>query len=234
MANVKKIKLLDEIKFHINMWFENEEYSSMPNSIKDSMNDIMADITVLEQSKNLSEKYEISLEKSKNNVSNELKRYLSIFNQRYLELMNLDYNEKLSPVFKIKLKAFVENLLIQGSSASDYLEWFFEDFARLECNKKYMPPTLIFTTKDWIINKYLFQKKDELSRRRGDLEKSQLKLQLVGLAKKMFEITKDEEVGKAVVAVANGTLPVTNFKKIVIQHAKKFNFEEVLEELNEK
>jgi hypothetical protein len=215
------------------MWIENSEYSQMPNSIKDSMNDIIADISVLEQSKNLSEKYEISLEKSKSNVTTELKRYLSIFNQRYLELMNLDYNEKLSPVFKIKIKAFVENLLIQGSSASDYLEWFFEDFARLECNKKYMPPTLIFTTKDWIINKYLFQKKDELSRRRGDLEKSQLKLKLVEMAKKMFEITKDENLGKSIISVANGTLPVTNFKKVVLQHAKKFNFEEILIELQE-
>ena len=145
----------------------------------------------------------------------------------------LNYEEKLSPVQRLNLKSFVEELIVQGSSAMEYLEWFFDDFCHLENTKKYMPPTLLFCTKDWVKNKFYFLKKDDLARRRGDAKNSELKKILVQMANEMFTSTHNEEIGKNIISVSKGQLPITNFKKIVEKFAKKYQFTEIISKLNE-
>lgn len=230
---MRKITLIDEISFHINTWKEDELYSNLPSSIKDSLNAIVAEITVLEQSKNLSQKHGIDVTSSSSHVTNELKKFIAIFEQRYTDLTNLNYEEKLSPVQRLNLKSFVEELILQGSSSMEYLEWFFDDFCRLENVKKYMPPNLMFCHKDWVKNKFYFLKKDDLARRRGDAKISDLKRVLVQMANEMFNSTHNEEIGKNIILVSKGQLPVTNFKKIVEKFAKKYQFTEIISKLNE-
>lgn len=230
---MRKITLIDEISFHINTWKEDELYSNLPSSIKDSLNAIVAEITVLEQSKNLSQKHGIDVTSSSSHVTNELKKFIAIFEQRYTDLTNLNYEEKLSPVQRLNLKSFVEELILQGSSSMEYLEWFFDDFCRLENVKKYMPPNLMFCHKDWVKNKFYFLKKDDLARRRGDAKISDLKRVLVQMANEMFNSTHNEEIGKNIILVSKGQLPVTNFKKIVEKFANKYQFTEIISKLNE-
>lgn len=230
---MRKITLIDEISFHINTWKEDELYSNLPSSIKDSLNAIVAEITVLEQSKNLSQKHGIDVTSSSSHVTNELKKFIAIFEQRYTDLTNLNYEEKLSPIQRLNLKSFVEELILQGSSSMEYLEWFFDDFCRLENVKKYMPPNLMFCHKDWVKNKFYFLKKDDLARRRGDAKISDLKRVLVQMANEMFNSTHNEEIGKNIILVSKGQLPVTNFKKIVEKFAKKYQFTEIISKLNE-
>ena len=230
---MRKISLIDEINFHINVWKEDERYSSLSNPIKDSLNAILSEIAVLEQSKSLSQKHGIDVTSSSNHVTNELKKFIAIFEQRYQDLTNLNYEEKLSPVQRLNLKSFVEELILQGSSAMEYLEWFFDDFCRLENTKKYMPPTLLFCTKDWVKNKFYFLKKDDLARRRGDAKNSDLKRVLVQMANEMFTSTHNEEIGKNIILVSKGQLPITNFKKIVEKFANKYQFTEIISKLNE-
>ena len=230
---MRKITLIDEISFHINTWKEDELYSNLPSSIKDSLNAIVAEITVLEQSKNLSQKHGIDVTSSSSHVTSELKKFIAIFEQRYTDLTNLNYEEKLSPIQRLNLKSFVEELILQGSSSMEYLEWFFDDFCRLENVKKYMPPNLMFCSKDWVKNKFYFLKKDDLARRRGDAKISDLKRVLVQMANEMFNSTHNEEIGKNIILVSKGQLPVTNFKKIVEKFAKKYQFTEIISKLNE-
>lgn len=230
---MRKITLIDEISFHINTWKEDDLYSNLPSSIKDSLNAIVAEITVLEQSKSLSQKHGIDVTSSSSHVTNELKKFIAIFEQRYTDLTNLNYEEKLSPIQRLNLKSFVEELILQGSSAMEYLEWFFDDFCRLENVKKYMPPNLMFCHKDWVKNKFYFLKKDDLARRRGDAKISDLKRVLVQMANEMFNSTHNEEIGKNIILVSKGQLPVTNFKKIVEKFAKKYQFTEIIGKLNE-
>ena len=230
---MRKITLIDEISFHINTWKEDELYSNLPSSIKDSLNAIVAEITVLEQSKNLSQKHGIDVTSSSSHVTNELKKFIAIFEQRYTDLTNLNYEEKLSPIQRLNLKSFVEELILQGSSSMEYLEWFFDDFCRLENVKKYMPPNLMFCHKDWVKNKFYFLKKDDLARRRGDAKISELKRVLVQMANEMFNSTHNEEIGENIILVSKGQLPVTNFKKIVEKFAKKYQFTEIISKLNE-
>ena len=230
---MRKITLIDEISFHINGWKEDDTYNNLPASIKDSMNAILSEIAVLEQSKSLSQKHGIDTTSSANHITQELKKFIAIFEQRYTELTNLNYEEKLSPVQRLNLKSFVEELIMQGSSAMEYLEWFFDDFCRLENTKKYMPPNLMFCGKDWVKNKFYFLKKDDLARRRGDAKVSDLKRELVQMANEMFNTTHNEEIGKNIILVSKGQLPVTNFKKIVEKFAKKYQFTEMMSKLQE-
>ena len=230
---MRKISLIDEINFHINVWKEDERFSNLSNPIKDSLNTILSEIAVLEQSKKLSQKHGIDVTSSSNHVTNELKKFIAIFEQRYQDLTNLNYEEKLSPVQRLNLKSFVEELILQGSSSMEYLEWFFDDFCRLENTKKYMPPTLLFCTKDWVKNKFYFLKKDDLARRRGDAKNSDLKRVLVQMANEMFTSTHNEEIGKNIILVSKGQLPITNFKKIVEKFANKYQFSEIISKLNE-
>lgn len=230
---MKKISLIDEISFHINMWKEDESYNNLSGAIKDSLNAIIGEIAVLEQSKNLSQKHGIDVTSSSNHITAELKKFIAIFEQRYTELTNLNYEEKLSPVQRLNLKSFVEELIIQGSSSMEYLEWFFDDFCRLENVKKYMPPNLIFCTKDWVKNKFYFLKKDDLARRRGDAKVSDLKRVLVQMANEMFNSTHNQDIGKNIILVSKGQLPVTNFKKIVEKFAIKYQFTEIISKLEE-
>lgn len=230
---MRKITLIDEMSFHINVWKEDDTYNNLPVSIRDSLNAIMSEIAVLEQSKSLSQKHGIDVTSSTNHITNELKKFIAIFEQRYTELTNLNYEEKLSPVQRLNLKSFVEELIVQGSSAMEYLEWFFDDFCRLENTKKYMPPNLIFCTKDWVKNKFYFLKKDDLARRRGDAKISDLKRELVQMANEMFNSTHNDEIGQSIISVSKGQLPVTNFKKIVEKFAKKYQFTEILSKLEE-
>lgn len=230
---MRKISLIDEINFHINMWKEDESYSNLPDAIKDSINTVLSEITVLEQSKNLSQKHGIDVTSSSNHVTNEMKKFVAIFEQRYQDLTNLNYSEKLSPIQRLNVKAFVEELILKGSSSMEYLEWFFDDFCRLENTKKYMPPNLIFCTKDWVKNKFYFLKKDDLARRRGDAKISDLKRVLVEMANEMFNSTRNEELGQNIILVSKGQLPVTDFKKIVKKFANKYQFSEIISKLNE-
>ena len=230
---MRKISLIDEINFHISVWKEDKSYNNLPLSIKDSINAIVGEITVLEQSKNISQKHGIDITSSSNHITNELKKFIAIFEQRYQDLTNLNYDEKISPVQRLNLKSFVEELILQGSSSMEYLEWFFDDFCRLESTKKYMPPNLMFCAKDWVKNKFYFLKKDDLARRRGDAKISDLKRNLVEMANEMFNSTKNEELGKNIVLAAKGQLPVTNFKKIVEKFATKYQFSEIIGKLNE-
>lgn len=230
---MRKISLIDEINFHINMWKEDESYSNLPDAIKDSINTVLSEITVLEQSKNLSQKHGIDVTSSSNHVTNEMKKFVAIFEQRYQDLTNLNYAEKLSPIQRLNIKAFVEELIVKGSSSMEYLEWFFEDFCRLENTKKYMPPNLIFCTKEWVKNKFYFLKKDDLARRRGDAKISDLKRVLVEMANEMFNSTRNEELGQNIILVSKGQLPVTDFKKIVKKFANKYQFSEIISKLNE-
>ena len=230
---MRKISLIDEISFHISVWKEDESYNNLPLSIKDSINAIVGEITVLEQSKNISQKHGIDITSSSNHITNELKKFIAIFEQRYQDLTNLNYDEKISPVQRLNLKSFVEELILKGSSAMEYLEWFFDDFCRLESTKKYMPPNLMFCTKDWVKNKFYFLKKDDLARRRGDAKISDLKRELVQMANEMFNSTHNDEIGKNIILVSKGQLPVTNFKKIVEKFAIKYQFSEIISKLNE-
>ena len=230
---MRKISLIEEINFHISTWKEDDSYNSLPDAIKDSINAIISEITVLEQSKNLSQKHGIDITSSSNHVTNELKKFIAIFEQRYQDLTNLNYEEKISPIQRLNLKSFVEELLLKGSSSMEYLEWFFDDFCRLESTKKYMPPNLLFCSKDWVKNKFYFLKKDDLARRRGDAKISDLKRILVEMANEMFNSTKNEELGRNIVLAAKGQLPVTNFKKVVEKFAKKYQFSEIINKLNE-
>lgn len=230
---MRKISLIEEINFHLNMWKEDDTYNNLSGAIKDSINAILSEITVLEQSKKLSQKHGIDVTSSSNHVTSELKKFIAIFEQRYTELTNLNYEEKLSPVQRLNLKSFVEELILQGSNSMEYLEWFFDDFCRLESTKKYMPPNLMFCAKDWVKNKFYFLKKDDLARRRGDAKVSDLKRVLVQMANEMFNTTHNEEIGKNIILVSKGQLPVTNFKKIVEKFANKYQFTEIISKLNE-
>ena len=91
---MRKISLIDEMSFHINVWKEDERFSNLSGAIKDSLNAILSEIAVLEQSKQLSQKHGIDVTSSSNHVTNELKKFIAIFEQRYQDLTNLNYEEK--------------------------------------------------------------------------------------------------------------------------------------------
>lgn len=224
----RKISLITELKTHIEIWKDDCDFEKLPSAIKESFNTILSEISVQEHSADIANHYNTDTSNAINNVSQELRRFIAIWLEKFRELTGFECEEKISPAIRIKLKAFVENLLISGSSSQEYLEWFYDDFCRLENVKKYLPPTYIFVMKDWCKNKFFFEKKDELARRRGDYAASTLKSSLVEIANEMFMQTKDEELGRKIIEVADGKMPITNFKKFIDKFAKKFEFEDII------
>ena len=53
------------------------------------------------------------------------------------------------------------------------------------------------------------------------------------MANEMFTSTHNEEIGKNIILVSKGQLPITNFKKIVEKFANKYQFSEIISKLNE-
>lgn len=223
----RKISLMEEILFNINLWKDDEEYEKLPLAVCDSFNVILTEASLQKQSQLACS--DVGTKKVK--LSDETNKYVAVFKEKYLEFTNFNSDEEITPLFRITLKAFVEDLIVQGSSSIEYLEWFFEVFAKMENNKKYMPPALSFTVKDWVKKKFLFDNKETLALRRRDLETSNKKARLVDIASNLFQNTQNQDLGQKIIGVAKGNIPISTFHKDVLAFAKKYNFTEFVEEL---
>ena len=90
-------------------------------------------------------------------VHNARKRFISIFKVRYLQLTDLEYNRRITPVDAKCINQTNRTLRDAGSDAETYLKWLFEEY--LVENQKFCPPTIKQICSSFFVHKFIFEAK---------------------------------------------------------------------------
>jgi len=99
-------------------------------------------------------------------VHNDRKRFISIFKARYLQLMDLEYRRKITPVDSKLMNQANRTLRDEGHDAESYLRWLFEEY--LVDNPKFCPPSLKQVCSNFFLHKFIFE-----SRQMGSVQAEQ-------------------------------------------------------------
>lgn len=226
----RPISLHEEIKMHVLMWMGDVDFNKLSTNEKNSVLSLHDSVSIADALQQVGDIC-CDITDDKNKLTNERKRFIAIFKSKYLDLTDMNYGETLDGIGIIKINKFVEKLIEQSSDSLEYLNWFFDDFARLEINKKYMPPSYGFVLQEWVVSKYFYANKDKFSIRKKDTLKSERRMVLTKLSVEMFNETQDKELGKEILDFGKHRVTETVFKNKLIEYAKKTNYTCILSQL---
>lgn len=228
---VRYISLFDEIKYHVFNWVTEEDWKKLPVTMRTSMETLINEIKAQE----IAQKVGINAEEE-NTTKKDRIYFFELFKRKYLEFTDMNYMENLSPLDKVNIERVIGKLKEEGANYMDFIEWYFDDFCSLESNKEYMPPRVSGMCMSWIINKYLFIKKDELRIRSNSKKMEELRAVLLKIAMPLVDSHKEEnlakELAKKVVDFSNKKISAKKFLTLLTAYAEKWNDEKAIEECN--
>jgi hypothetical protein len=92
----------------------------------------------------------------------EIRKFIAIFKQRYLQLVDNEYTDRPTPIEGRLIKSVVGKVQEAGLTGEDYLKWTFDEF--LPENRKFIPPNIKQICANTFVAKFIYEK-------RGDVEK---------------------------------------------------------------
>jgi hypothetical protein len=120
------------------------------------------------------------------------KKFIAIFNNRYLHLTDLENPRRITGV-EAKLITQVTDVMDSVyMDIDEYLKWLFETF--LSENPKFCPPTIKFACSNFVVEKFKFDFKDVIKQRREDAVRKKDSLDLIGRARAIIREAKDQGV----------------------------------------
>ena len=221
--------LTEEIKMHVLTWETDPEFKKLSKSLIQALTTVINEIKVHDA---LISTGAGELNEDETSLSKERKKFIAIFKQRYLQEIDFEYKEPINGVVMAILTKVVERLLTEGTNSKEYLDWLWDEFFVEERNKKYLPPTIQFVCSSWIIDKFIFLKKDSLRIRKKDLVDATIKNIVLELAVKFMETTKDKDFGNKTLNFTRGEITINKFLDIFKKFAIKYKDENILNELN--
>lgn len=145
----------------------------------------------------------------------ERKKFITIFKGRYLQLTDLEYNSVINPMEARMISQVCVSLIGKGFSPEEYLQWLFDDF--LPLNDKFVPPPIKFTCSGFTLNKFLYERKDQLKQKKDEALRSQLYVDLVNRARVCMRQNPDEKekLVRAVEKFTSGGIMLEDMRKLV-------------------
>lgn len=228
--NNRPIPLIDEIRMHTLLWLSDNEFKKLNPNINQALVTLHNELKIHDALVSVGAG---ELKDNENPLSKEKRIFIAIFKQKYVENIDLTYDKTLNPATNGILSRTIERLLSEGTNSQEFLEWLWEDFFKMERNKKYLPPDIAFVCNSWIVDKFLFLKKDSLRVRKKDLVDIGIKNKVLELAVPFLKINKDKEFGEKVLSLSRGELTITKFCEIFKKCCDKYSDKETKEKIEE-
>lgn len=223
-----KYSLNEEIKMHVYLWLNDARLKNLSPTIKNRLIEISNDIKVSDALI----KFGGTTQSGGDPINNERKIFIAMFREKFMEYTDFKYTEEITPINGNQIGRVCRRLLDEGSSAREFLEWFFDDFASLEANKKYMPPTVGFVVQTWIVDKFIYVFKDALKMRKKNSDETQAKNFLMQIAIEHIEQFPDKKAGETLLAFSRNELSLSRFRDALRRFALKVDDKKTLEKID--
>lgn len=233
MLSERPIKLQDEIKQHIAMWFYDEKtFKKLPKPVQDSLRILQDSIKTHENIEELVGASEIKKQViDKNNSERTL--FIRMYQSKYLEATDLNCKEQFNGTTFVILNGFIDKLSKEGSTVKEYLTWFYDDFLSRAENKKLMPPTFNLAISNSIYEKFLFQFKDTFKMRKNDVSLLKKKNAILGISLGLYKETNDSMIEDYMVKFNGDKTNYAHIRNYVFEVAKKLNKSDILKAIQE-
>lgn len=219
MPKTRYIELIDEIRNHVFTWASDEDWKRLPPAVNNAITGLMNELKIQESLKAYGKDGVAQNESWEKKSKAE---FIAVFKSRYLEYTDFDYHEVISPATQVIMVHAIRRLHDEGSNHTEYLSWFFDEFATQERNKQYMPPTIKFVCSTFVIDKYLFQMKDALKMKKKNMDEMAVRTMLLGLAVPFLERVKDKDLSALVIEYSQSKITAKKFTNSLLSFAKKY------------
>lgn len=219
MMNNRIVSLVDEIRMHLKIWLYDNDFRKLRPELSQALTMAFNQIKVHDAILNTGVG---ELKENQTPLSKERKIFIAIFKQRYLQNIDLKYDKPLNVTTNAILTKTLQKLLTEGTNSQEFLEWLWTDFFVLEKNKKYLPCDIAFVCNSWIVDKFLYLKKDSLRIRKKDLVDAGIKNKITQLSVPFLQKYKDKEFGEKVLLFARGQITITKFLSIFKKFCEKY------------
>lgn len=125
-----------------------------------------------------------------NTTTKNRKKFITIFKNRYLHLTDLEYSRAITGVDCKLINQLSTLLEDNGFDVDEFLRWTFEVF--LEENPKFCPPTIKLSCSNFIVDKFLFEHKDVIKKRKNDQLRKKEALDLISRARVLMRFFDGE------------------------------------------
>jgi len=178
---------------------------------------------VYEQVRRLGESVDRHVWETRNKVSPQRrvhmlrKRFIAVFKARYLQLTDLEYPKKITPLDAKIVNQVNRTLAGHNTDAEEYLEWMFEEF--LVENRKFCPPNLKQVCSKMFIHKFLFEHGERSAARAEEERKKDEAYDTVArgrvLLREGLSVQDEKKVRVALKNYSDGSIILHELKQII-------------------
>jgi hypothetical protein len=129
-----------------------------------------------------------------NKSTAERRKFISIFKNRYLHLTDLEYNRGITGVDGKMINQLTKILMDNGFEVDEFLAWLFDDY--LKENPKFCPPAIKFCCSNFIVDKFLYEHKEQIKQRKEQNIRQKEALDLIGRARTLIRIFAEDKISK--------------------------------------
>jgi len=153
--------------------------------------------------------------KNRRRRESERRRFVAIFQRKFLEMTDLEYPKEMTPVDMRAISIVCEKLEGKGCTVEQYLAWLFDDF--LPDNEQFCPPYVKFACSDYAVTTFLFKERDVIRERRKNEQVAKEEQDLLRRARVLVRTTKDESVVVLLKRFAEGGIMMSELRKEILQ-----------------
>lgn len=95
-----------------------------------------------------------------------VKQYIRVFQNRYLQLTDTEYNVKIMPEDVWGIKRTVEMLHKEHLTIDEYMTWLFDDFYQRDSSDTFLPVRLTFTLSQWAMERFFHEMRETRKERK--------------------------------------------------------------------
>jgi len=224
------ITLEEEIKLHVLLWKNDHQFKHLNKFVKDSIEKILE---AIETADSIKKAETVAFDTSKDIKNTNSNKFIAIFKSKYMELTDYECEEKVTEVKYIIIRKAVEKIMFEESNVTEYLNWVFDDFLRRPENQTFNPPSVGTVVSNFVLNKYLFEKKEDLRVRKKDAEENEKKLALVKIASEVYELCQDKDVAEMIVKFSKHAVTITKFKEYLMDICERSHYDAQLTKIKE-
>ena len=173
------------------------EISRALEILEDAVDSKMARTMTTKQSKTLKD-------------TNKCRKFISIFRSKYLEMTDQEYEKKPSDKEVKNIDRLIGKLDEKDISVEEYLMWLFDVF---HPNNPKIDPNPAFASCDSILQKFIYENRNMLKKRKDDKIRSMKFKNLSAEARELYRETKDEGLRELITKLRSGTMTVAEMEK---------------------
>lgn len=136
-------------------------------------------------------------------VTTDRRKFISIFKNRYLSVTDMEYPRAITGIDGRLVNQLNKVLGDNGFDVDEYLKWLFDSF--LAENPKFNPPTIKFSCSNFVVEKFLYEHKDQIKQRKEDKIRKKEALDLISRCRVLIRFfANDEDMKKTVIDLLKG------------------------------